>query len=323
MQKRLIFLTLLISWLTLPIQTSGETDKIAVSVNGVNITEAEVQRAIDNQIARGLFHRTITQEKREQFRDPVVKALIENELLYQEAKKLGLSVNKSDVKEIFNNNMASFKRKKDFYKNLEKQGLDEDSYKGIIERDLLIRMLLKQEVEDKAKISEGEIEKYYSDNRKIFVSPEKLRMRSIFMKVPANATSEERAEKRRNAWEIINKAKAGEDFAKLAMEFSEDNYKDEGGDTGYLHLNMLEEEMAKEIAKLRPGDITGIIEHIYGFYIFKLEDKQPERQLGFDEVKDRLMIEFPVRKKKEIRETFINGLKAKAKIEVFPVKEAK
>ncbi len=291
--------------------------KIAVSVNGVNISEAEVQRAVDNQIAGGIFHKTITQEKREQMRKSVIDALIDKELLYQEAKRIGLGVAKSEVKEVLKRDMAKFKSKKDFYKTLERQGLDEDSYKDLIEKELLIKKILKQEVEDKARLSEGDIEKYYNENKNKFVSPEKVKLREIFIKVPANATSEERKERKKRADDIRGKAVAGEDFAKLAKEFSEDDYKEKGGDTGYLHLNMLDEEVAKEIVKLRTNEISGIIEHLYGFYIFKMEDKQPERLLKFEEVKDRLMIELPLRKVKEMREALINSLKAKAIIKIF------
>lgn len=292
-------------------------DKVVARVNDAEISEAEVQRTIDNDILRGFFHRTMSSDKRRQLRKPVIDLLIERELLYQEARRLGLSIKESEIKEIFNKDRAIFKKKKDFYKTLEKQGLDEEGYKGLIEKELLIRKVLRQEVEDKAGLSEGDIEKYYNENKERFVSPGKIRLREIFIRVPPNVTSEQRREKREKAGEILRKALAGEDFAKLAIEFSEDAYKDKGGDTGYLHPDMLDGDIVKDIMRLRPNEVSGIIENIYGFFIFKMEDKEPGSQLTFNEVKDRLMKELPAENIKKIREAFINGLKARAKIEMY------
>lgn len=301
----------------------ASTDDIAVSVNGVNISEAEVQKTINIQIAGNSFHRKMTPEKREQFRKSAIDLLVEKELLYQEAKRLGFSIKKSELKEALNKNMESlkFKSKRNFYKALEKAGLDEDTYNALLERELLIRKVLKQEVEDKATLSEGDMKKYYEENRKRFVAPEEVRLREIFIRVPSTVTAEEKKEIRKKTEEIHKRAVAGEDFSKLAMEFSEDKYKDGGGDTGYLHLNMLEAEVGNEIGGLKPDGISGIIESIYGCYIFKLEDKQPERQLSYEEIKERLMKELPGEKLKDVKEAFVSGLKVKAKIEIWPAKE--
>jgi parvulin-like peptidyl-prolyl isomerase len=298
--------------------TYAEEQKVSVSVNGAGISENEIQREIANQVSWSLFHRNISDEKKRQFRKQAIDMLIERELLYQEAEKLGLEVKESELKEIISRYRASFNNEKDFYRALIKQGLSsEKGYEGFVRKELMIQRILKQEVEDKSRISDLDVSNYYKNNKNRFMSPEKVRLREIFINVPANATSKERAEKRKNAEEIRKRIMTGNDFAKLAMEFSDDKYKSSGGDTGYLHVNMLDAEIAKVITRLRTSEVSGIIETIYGYYIFKLEDKQPEKQLSFDEVKDRLTKELQAIKLKETKETLINALKEKADIKIF------
>lgn len=296
---------------------AAEEQKVVASVNGVNITEAEVQMAIDSLIPRSLFHRTVTSEKREQFRKPAIDSIIERELFYQEAKRLELSIKKSEIKEVFNKSKESFKKKKDFYKALESQGLTEKSYKKLIEKGLLVRDVLKQEVEDKARLSDGDLEKYYSENMNKFVKPEGMRLREISVSVPPTASKEEREEKRKKAEDVLNKLKAGEDFADVAYNYSEDDYRVKGGDLGLTHKDRLLPELGDAASKLNVGEISGLIETIYGYHIVKLEKKEPGKQLDFSEAKDSLKKDLEAKRYKEIKEAFINGLKEKAKIEIY------
>lgn len=292
-------------------------NEIVVSVNGVGISEAEVQMAIDVLIPRSLFHRTVTSEKREQFRKPAIDSLIERELLYHEAKRLGLSIKKAEIKEVFNKSKESFKKKKDFNDALKKQGLTEESYKKLIEKELLVKRFLKQEVEDKAGVGEEDLEKYYNENKKRFFAAERIKLLEMSVTVPATATKEERENKKKKAEELLNRLKAGEDFSEVAYNYSEDDYRVKGGDLGWVHKGRLEPGIEDAALKLKIGEISGLIETIYGYHIVKLEEKKPAEQLSFSEVKDSLKKELETKKHKELKETLINALKEKAVIKIF------
>lgn len=290
-------------------------EKIVVSVNGVNITEAEVQMTVENLMRQKLYHGP-TNEKREQLRKPAIDYVIERELLYQEAKRLGLSMKKSEIKEVFSKDKESFKNKKAFNNALKKQGLTEEGYKKIIEEELLSREFLKQEVEEKINLSEGDLEDYYNKNKGKFLIPSKMRLREILISIPSEATEEEGMERKKKAQELFDRLRAGEDFSEVAYNYSEDAYRVKGGDLGFVHKGRLLPELDDAAMKLEVGEMSGLIETTSGFHIIKLEEKTPEKQLSFSEAKDSLKKELETKKHKELKETLINRLKEKAVIKI-------
>ncbi|KAF0146384.1 MAG: peptidyl-prolyl cis-trans isomerase C [Nitrospirae bacterium] len=290
--------------------------KIAASVNGENISEAEVQMAVNRLMPAGSFHGRLSDERTEQLRKSAVDSLIEKELLYQEGKRLGISVKKSEVKEIFNKNKEAFKKKKDFYSALEKMGLTEDSYRRLIEKELISRKFIKQEVEDKIRLSEANLEDYYNKNKGKFVSPDRIRVREMSINVSPTATQAEREEKKKQAEDLLKRVKAGEDFAALAYKYSEDDYRMKAGDLGLSHKGRLMQELEEAAYRLNIGEVSGLIETIYGYHIIRLEEKKPEEQLDFAGVKDSLKKELEGKRYKEAREALIKALKEKAVISI-------
>ncbi len=84
---------------------------------------------------------------------------------------------------------------------------------------------------------------------------------------------DKKAEAKKKAEEILAKAKAGEDFAALAKEYSEDpGSKDNGGEYTFGYGKMVPEFETTAFA-LEPGEISGLVETSYGYHIIKLEEK--------------------------------------------------
>ncbi|MCX7793696.1 MAG: peptidylprolyl isomerase [Thermodesulfovibrionales bacterium] len=313
--KRIIFLCSLV--LGIWIYNAQAEDKVVAVVNGVSLKESQLQRIMDELLPRAFYHQTVTAEKRAELRKKAIEELVRRELYYQEAKKKGIRVEKSDINQGLETIKKRFNSKKEYKEALKQAGISEDELKKDIERNLIIQKFYDKEVIEKSKVSEEFLKDYYERNKKDFLRPESVRIRHILIRVEPGASSDEKKEKKKEAEDILKRARAGEDFGELAYNYSADDWRVKGGDLGLVHRGRLLPELEEVAFKLKPGEISDLIETIYGFHIIKMEEKVPPTQLSFDEIKDKLKREIEEKRRKELEEALIKRLKETAKIEVM------
>jgi len=103
-------------------------------------------------------------------------------------------------------------------------------------------------------------------------------------KHPELDTKDERAK----AEEILRRVRAGEDFAKLADEFTEDpSGRGRGGDLGWFGRGVMVKPFEDAVFALKPGELSGIVETQFGFHIIKLEERRPAQGGAAEEVHAR------------------------------------
>jgi peptidyl-prolyl cis-trans isomerase C len=104
----------------------------------------------------------------------------------------------------------------------------------LMKDQLLAHVYLSKEIIEKVKVSDKEAENYYEKNKKVFEKPEQVRARHILIVVKQGTGDNGKKAAKKKAEEILDRVRKGEDFAKLAGEFSDDlGSKQKGGDLGF------------------------------------------------------------------------------------------
>jgi parvulin-like peptidyl-prolyl isomerase len=286
-------------------------------VNGVAITQREVDEATAALLPRASYHGNVAPEKIRELQKKALDNLIREELFYREGLKKGYKVPKSDINKRVDEIIKKYPSKSAFKEALKKYGLAEEDVRKKIEHMMMADLFLKEEVYKKAQIKENQLLDYYEKNREKFQKPEAARLSHILIKVPPAASKEEKEKLKKKAENIYEKLKKGEDFAKLAWDSSDDPSRVKGGDMGVVHRGRLEPEVEGPAFALTKGEMSGIVPSLYGYHIFKALEKFPPQQLKFEEVKEKLKKELEEKAVEKRMESLVKTLKENAKIEIL------
>src|SRR5213078_3157469 len=106
-------------------------------------------------------------------------------------------------------------------------------------------------------LPDAEVEKYYTDHAKEFETPQQVHAAHVLVPVPQTGGSEAEDKARAKVADVIRRAKAGEDFARLAAQVSEDpGTKTKGGDLGWITKGEMVPAFETAVFALGPGQIS-------------------------------------------------------------------
>lgn len=196
------------------------------------------------------------------------------------------------------------------YQEAKKRGLDKN--KEILtkiedaRRAILIEALLEEVLRGKVEVSEEEIQRYYKENQALFTEPEEIKIRHIVV-------NSEPALK-----EVATKLSRGENFEKLASTYNIGNFKEDGGNLGYIRRGQLAppfaqfEEAAFSLRKR--GEISEVVNTPYGYHIIRLEDMRGTTLRPLNQVKERIRFFLQPKKRQDAYLEYVKEAKSKAKI---------
>lgn len=280
-------------------------DVVVAKVNSTVLTQKDLEAEVDRLIPKITFHRSVTPEKRKLYYDKALEELINRELQYQNAIANGVQPDKEKVNAQMEKIRNRFKSQEEYKAALEKEGVTEEKLRVQIEKEMLVQNMIAKKVTDAAQITETDLKEYYEKNTSRFKQPESVKLRLI-------STKDEKKAK-----DILDKIKAGNDFGELAYNMSEDSYRVKSGDIGYMHKGRILPEIEDAAFKLKVGEVSDVIKAEDVWFIIKVEDKKPEQQLSFEEIKSKLKKDLETDRAKELKEKWIADLRGKAKIEVL------
>ena len=223
------------------------------------------------------------------FKDTVLEQMINTEVIYQQAKKDKLLPSEEEVNKQFKGFQKEVKDDKIYKQNMKKLGITDEDIKKEQEIGIAIKNY-KDNFFKNAEISNEEMKKYYDDNKNEFYKDEVKASHILIKTIDENnneLSDKKKEEAKKKAEDILKKIKSGEEFAKLAKEYSEDGTASQGGDLGFFTKGEMVPEFEKAAWELKPGEVSDLVKTQYGYHIIKVTDKV-DKQLSFDEVKDTI-----------------------------------
>ena len=290
-------------------------DKIAAVVNEDIITESELKESMLPFIAdyRLRYGEEGLEQKMDEARQDALNRLIEEKLIFQEAKKRKVMVEDFEIQERLEDVKQRFDSDEEFYKAISASGVTIARLKKKYEEQIMMRKLVNGIIASRVSISPTQVTAYYYGNIKDFSMPDMVRFKVLLVK-PLDQETLYSA--RKLAEDILKRIGQGEDFDMLANQFSQGPNTDKGGDMGYMPAGSTIPEIENAISQLNPGEISNIIETGSGFYIVMVLDKKQAGTVPIVEVNDIIKERLFQRESELTLREFVGKLKEDAYIKI-------
>lgn len=265
------FAILLVFFAMLPAAFAAETlDKVVAVVNDGVITSSELDEQVEI-LKSQLLAKHMQLPSDTVLKKQVLQHLIDIDLQLQLAKQNDLNVDNADVDDaiakIAENNHLSLSELRE---ELNRQGLTWNSFRDNIRKELLLSRVQQKAVGKDISVTAQQVEDYLKTSYEQDISQLTYQVQNIVIPLPEEPTPEQISKARDKAKELLVKIHKGEDFSQLAIAESSGEFALEGGDLGERHLAELPDIFAKNIVKMKAGQVSEPIRTGNGFQLIKL-----------------------------------------------------
>jgi peptidyl-prolyl cis-trans isomerase C len=310
-----------------PAETALKKD-VAVTVNGIDITESDVDAEVALQLKRmGIppqMPPQFVEQYKKQIRPPALERLIARVLVDERIKAEVVVTEEEVIGYIRNMGAAQMPplSLEDIKERIRASGRNFEELKQNIRKGLGYQKLMETKWAGKINVTEDDAKKYYSENPKRFETPELVRASHILIKPdtsdPNIDPNQAKAAARAKAEDLLKKIQnADDDFATLAKANSACPSAARGGDLGLKPRGTWVGPFEEAAFKLKVGQVSDVVETRFGYHIIRVTDHKDPTTMMFEQAKGEIINELTQKKRDEITKEYIELLKAKANI-VYP-----
>lgn len=286
-------------------------DKVVATVNGEVITWSELISVVEAEGAKNL--EGLEGEEKEnmskELQNFFLNSMIDVKLQLIEARRLGFKVTDTEIESAMTDVREKYNLSAEaFITSLKSEGFTVEDYKERLSEQILLSKISGYRVNSTILITDGEIQEYYNSDS----GSEEIRIRQVFFKKPEDDAGwvvlGEKAE------QVIMRIKSGENFAALAMELSEDQSREYGGDLGFVARGTVLKEVEDMAFALETGKVSSPFRSSAGLHIIKVEDRR--KVSGQQKPEEKVRNILFQRKYNEKYDQWIKMLRENAYIEV-------
>lgn len=296
-------------------------DRVVAVVNEAIVLESElnVQLLPYEDDVEGIEDEKERARRRDKLRAQVLDEMINEELIVEAAREARLEeISSKEVDEIIRETREEHKLDEaTFQQALAAQGYTLAQYRNNMRRQLTRLRAVKMLVAPKVNVTDDEIRARYDQMVRRSEEVSKVRLSHIQISVPDRPTEGELSAARAEATKAMERVKAGEVFAEVAKQVSDDTRTAaSGGELGWIERNTLDPHWESVVFGMEPGETRGPISGPKGLHVFHVAEVERNAMKSFDALKEQLRGELQQREMQRETTQWIEELRKKAYIEL-------
>lgn len=296
--SRLVACALLAAPLAVGAQTRDFTprpgDYIVAIVNSELVTAGEVQQRVA-RVQQDAARSGARLPPVDALRRQIVDSLIDERVLVTSAREVGIKVDDVEVDRAIANvaaqNQISIAQLRE---RLRSEGVDYGRFRDNMRDQIAVERMREREVVMRIQITDREIDALLDQQRAAVGASIEYNIAQLLVTVPEGATEAVVAERRARAEAALARIKAGEPFAAVAREMSEDGNRASGGEIGMRPAERLPDVFVEVVRPLAPGQVAStLLRTGAGFHVLKLVDRRDARAFTIVQTRARHILLRP------------------------------
>lgn len=240
-------------------------------------------------------------------------------LLQQDAKASGVTATDQEVQQQLAQRKSAFPDEKTYKDALAKAGLTEEKLREQARDQIAVQKYLQGRFAQAGNVTDQATREFYDKNKAKIQAPERVHVRHILVRFDPKGSPADKEKAREKAANLLKRAQDGEDFAKLAQEYSDDTgSKIQGGDVGWVTKGRMVPTFEQaSFALKKPNDLSPVVESQFGFHVIQMLEHQDAGTLPYEQVKERIGQLLQQQQAQQKLASRVRELRSKAKVEVF------
>jgi peptidyl-prolyl cis-trans isomerase SurA len=258
---------------TRELATQGDLlDRVVAIVNDGVVLNSDLDAQVD-VVSERLRQQKLELPPQNVLRQQVLERLVLQEIELQRANHAGVKVSdemlNSALQDVAKRNGLSLTQ---LPEALKQQGVDYAEYRDEIRKEMMLQLLRQRDVLQHISVTPREIDQFLDRQAKAPSERNEYNVSHILIAVGQEASPVQQETAAKRAQEVYERAKSGEDFAKLAVAYSNSQTALEGGALGWRKGSELPTFLADTIAKLKPGEVSEPLRTPTGYHIIRLNE---------------------------------------------------
>ncbi len=256
-----------------PLSTDGiALERVVAVVNDGVVLQSDLD-AQTREVSARLIAQKIALPDAGVMRAQVLDRLVLDEIQAQRADHAGIKVSDEQV----NAALADIAKRQNLTleqlpEKLAADGVDYAEYRSELKREIARQVLRQRDVIERISITPHELDQYLDHQQKTANAANEYNVSHILIAVAQDASPAQVADAAKRAHDIVARARAGDDFGKLALTYSQSETALEGGLLGWRRGTELPTFLADTIARMKAGEVSDVMQTSSGFHIVKLND---------------------------------------------------